>query len=158
MTSIFHDQMHITYWVYKVHVSVMMYSFLSLLHLSFHAWHGEELQVDDLRKSYKRIVVLPDLYSCWSLIWRSQHLRMWMGIREDIQFLGIEDYMLTVNLLGLQVTPEKVLVSCVLQVVVVKSLKQTLFTELLSVPLSPLFSCTLAMLSIPGIRKSQRLV
>lgn len=37
--------------------------------------------------------------------------------------------MLTVNLLDLQVGPETVFLSCVSQVVVVKSLKQTLFTR-----------------------------
>lgn len=52
--------------------------------------------------------------------------------------------MLTVHLLGLQVNPGKISVPCVPQSPVVKSLKQTLCKELLSVPVSLLFSCALA--------------
>lgn len=51
--------------------------------------------------------------------------------------MGIEGYVLTmnlVNLLGLQVSPRKILVSFVSQVVVVKSFKETLFTELFFSP------------------------
>lgn len=72
--------------------------------------------------------------------------------------MGTEHYVLTVNLLDLQVSPETDSVFCVSQVVAVKSLKQALFTELLSVPVSSVFSCILAILGVPGMRKSQRLV
>lgn len=64
--------------------------------------------------------------------------------------------MLTVHLLGLQVNPGKVSMYCVSQSPVVKSLKQALCKELLSVPMSLLFSCALAQLSAPRMRRSQR--
>lgn len=64
--------------------------------------------------------------------------------------------MLAVHLLGLQVNPGKVSVSHMSQSPTVKSLKQTLSKELLLVPVSLLFSCALAKLRAPGMRKSQR--
>lgn len=90
----------------------------------FNPWHGKKLQVDDLRKGYRRIVVLHSLCSCCSLIWQSAFEGMdgnWA--RHTEKFLGMEDYMLTLNPLDLLVSPEKVLMSCVL---VVKSLKHCL--------------------------------
>lgn len=44
---------------------MMLRSFLSLLYLLFQ--YAEELQVDDLRKNYWKIVVLPSPWSCCSL-------------------------------------------------------------------------------------------
>lgn len=60
------------------------------------------------------------------------------------------------HLLGLQVNPGKVSDTCVSQSPVVKSLKQILCQELLSVPVSLLFSCALAKLSVPRMSRSQR--
>lgn len=61
-----------------------------------------------------------------------------------------------VHLLGLQVNPRQVSVSCLLQSPVVKSLEQTLCGELLSVPVSLPYSWVLAKLGVPKMSKSQR--